>query len=1377
LSDGVLAKICKKAGLPMQPNLTRDKRVSAAKLCYLSSGNGNTDGIDDLKDEELIDICERIKFPIPQNPTREQLVISARMCRKLASKDGTKSVISLLGSMYGENIGECGIEDNKAEYVACLERDAKRLHIEYLTYMNDDASFVSKNRNDRISYLLSKYNIDDVPAEEKVMRQLLLKLIEEDDTIIKSISGGQGRNSPVSQCERPEDLDSPSCKVEDVLMSTDQYKLTDLSDKQLIKVCDRIGSDSGSGLNNLLKKAGMPLGVDPDLLLAKAGISLSLDQLKSFRSTREEIVKSATSCYNTIKASKETAKRLHLDYRDMMKDASFISKFRYRYDRINYLLRKHGITDEKMKVVRHLLLEILDEEDSYILEKLEESSPGRNTTLLDYQSKQVGVGYRPTPEEVAKLPFIGKRMLKRHIGLYDGQVKLYRQYGSHLDDKEITPIIAVWSARENKWDPFEIYHLYKHAADGYDINDCVRKAGKYEHIFPLGPPTGPIGSILPLGGSSKKILVGYNNGDDPQVIARDAIDEYKLDESEYESIATILERQVNLVAHEEINDQQRKPGYQMNQSKSEAYHIILFFASAMIGFICVLSNEYASQRKRSPKKSPQSLMKKTVYVKLFASKNLNGKQGRRLNGIITKSGVDDIEIEKKTGQPTVMYKIEASNGVVYVPVHIKGSAEAVQKAVVLIQQAIGKENIDEKIELPPTKPKQAATSTSKISSSAPLKIPKKKKSTDRSLLPSIRSTARRSCQSLGTTAVNTYKRTTNYIGKGTVIAVAVLYSVLVMISLPENYQRCSEDNICSSKVVFVWLVLVFLICSAVVLVLRIIAYGLSLMLKHDARITKSLVIIFGMLSCILLFDWINGGCIDRHEKCELWASQGLCYEEFESMQKNCRSSCNPDLCQPGLNIGSLNRWTFNILSLLSLSCVVLLLLQVMAYCISMLAFWLGLFVSAPSLKEQLHSKLIPVLVFDFISGVLRMPFNVYQAKKIEQTIYIKPSRSKNLSGKQGRKKKEIIKKSGVDDIQIDTTAVGDNYMAIHVTGSRRNVWKAIELIQEAVGADHVCTTKPSNTMTPVQESAPSTVNTSEPQPIQEESTTQGSPVQRETMSDNCNSLAKEASTTTKSPPATTVHEKEEIPSEIGIDSSQGMITRDTITEASMTSLNDRSNISKAYSSFTLNEDDPLLIFLRSQASCIKGSVDEFYTWLVKSEDIDSMIALKEAVNEDDYLNDMKVGDGGGSGIKGFKRKAFLRAISEYFDDESDTKSTEVHQSLPQCQKKNPSVEPPEELVCPISLVLMTNEPVLAADGIMYERASIEDWFTKSKAKIRSAQENLKQNPQSEPDKRVINNGVCSPILGTKMENLTLMPHIGTRNMARSFEEKQNKISP
>ena len=185
--------------------------------------------------------------------------------------------------------------------------------------------------------------------------------------------------------------------------------------------------------------------------------------------------------------------------------------------------------------------------------------------------------------------------------------------------------------------------------------------------------------------------------------------------------------------------------------------------------------------------------------------------------------------------------------------------------------------------------------------------------------------------------------------------------------------------------------------------------------------------------------------------------------------------------------------------------------------------------------------------------------------------------------------------------------------------------------------------------------------------------------------------------------------------------------------------------------FTIDEpdDDPLLIFLRSQESCIKGSVDEFYNWLIKSEDIDSMAALKEAVSDDVYLNEKMKKLDGSSGVKGFKLKPFQRAVLEY-----DTKSTaKVHQSLPQCQMKNQleTLEPPDELVCPISLVLMTNDPVVAADGITYERASIKDWFKKSKAK---------------------GNIIYSPVHGTKLKNLALTPNISVRNMARAFKDKK-----
>lgn len=133
----------------------------------------------------------------------------------------------------------------------------------------------------------------------------------------------------------------------------------------------------------------------------------------------------------------------------------------------------------------------------------------------------------------------------------------------------------------------------------------------------------------------------------------------------------------------------------------------------------------------------------------------------------------------------------------------------------------------------------------------------------------------------------------------------------------------------------------------------------------------------------------------------------------------------------------------------------------------------------------------------------------------------------------------------------------------------------------------------------------------------------------------------------------------EVPSEIGIRSH--VMTRETIT---VTEDGERSSTSKTSSDFTLNEKDPLLVFLRSQHQCIKGSVDEYYSWLVKSEDIDSIAALKEAVSDDEYLEDsMKVGCGS-SGLKGFKRRAFQRAVLEYHEEQAEILSTKHNDSSP-----------------------------------------------------------------------------------------------------------------
>jgi len=322
-----------------------------------------------------------------------------------------------------------------------------------------------------------------------------------------------------------------------------------------------------------------------------------------------------------------------------------------------------------------------------------------------------------------------------------------------------------------------------------------------------------------------------------------------------------------------------------------------------------------------------------------------------------------------------------------------------------------------------------------------------------------------------------------------------------------------------------------------------------------------------------------------------------------------------------------------------------------------------------------------------------------------------------------------------------------------------------KLIREAMGTEHVSIEQPSNS-SPQRSGAPqlimspsSAVSTIAVDEKKVNSLVEQNTIRKlEAVHDDSNNNLDEES------PLDTAPREEGVPSEIGIVNSSLGMTRETITEVSISSFNDKSKTSKTLSSFELNENDPLLIFLRSQEACIKGSVDEFFTWLVKYENIESMMALKEAVSDDDYLNDtMRIGDRS-YGVKGFKLKSFRYAILEY----EDTKPVQL-------ESKNVTMNPPEELVCPISLALMTNDPVVAADGITYERASIEDWFEKSKAKISEAQKNLKQNPHSKSDQRVVDNGVCSPVHGTKIENLLLVPNISLRNMARAYKEKKEGL--
>jgi len=539
-------------------------------------------------------------------------------------------------------------------------------------------------------------------------------------------------------------------------------------------------------------------------------------------------------------------------------------------------------------------------------------------------------------------------------------------------------------------------------------------------------------------------------------------------------------------------------------------------------------------------------------------------------------------------------------------------------------------------------------------------------------------------------------------------------------------------------------------------------------------------------------------------------------------------------------------------------------------------------------------------IFGFIGRMIRMPYDLYWEKRIQTTLYLRSSMSKklagkqglafsskNLSSKQGRKKNRFLNKSGVEDIQIDTAATGSSHVAVHLTGSRQSIKKAVAMIQEAVGADHVSWKRinksyHSNNMQEQQSPYDNDINNQSknhlttvdddnmsrkidnpsqamaPLPATEQSTiafitcetfrnlfigistvlwrgmkclvlviprmiyisigmmirlpsklirdvvklirgtigkehasiyqpSNSSPQQVEApqlvmspssaISSGNTSVEDEqkVSSTDKKASLISPMRKEEIPSEIGFDSSQ-VLTCGTITEASMSDLNGISN-TKANSEFSLDDNDPLLIFLRSQHQCIRGNVDELYTWLVKSEYIGSMSALKEAVCDDVYYNDtMKVGSGR-SGIKVFKRREFQRAVLEYEVLDNDQSLSQRESKASNTNLSEPISttnlnEPPEELVCPISLVLMANDPVVAADGITYERASIEDWFKKSKAKISEAEKNLKHSPHSEANQRVVNTGICSPVYGSKLESLVVTPNTILRNMARAYKEKK-----
>ena len=87
--------------------------------------------------------------------------------------------------------------------------------------------------------------------------------------------------------------------------------------------------------------------------------------------------------------------------------------------------------------------------------------------------------------------------------------------------------------------------------------------------------------------------------------------------------------------------------------------------------------------------------------------------------------------------------------------------------------------------------------------------------------------------------------------------------------------------------------------------------------------------------------------------------------------------------------------------------------------------------------------------------------------------------------------------------------------------------------------------------------------------------------------------------------------------------------------------------------------------------------------------------------------------------------------------------------------------------------LMTEDPVLAADGVTYERAAIENWFHNQVAQLRMSQEQLMANPHLPREQELVWNGISSPLYGTAIPNLHLTPNTSVLNMARAHKERSS----
>jgi len=553
--------------------------------------NPPTCDIFDLNDDVLIDICKRAGYQHKRNPSREQLLIAAEICLDIDKIDRLGLPYQSSQRLIVKHIDEA------------MENEARGQHL-FLDYlgMMKDTSFVSRSRHDRISYLLSKHGVDDV-EEKAFMRELLLEKLGGDDDDLEEQTPNFGLT--------PEEITK-------LPKWSSRWNLTGLKEghrKAFQKDGIVVASKWNAASKTWYKSIQLTESMDADDFVRK---SIHYDHVLRVQSEGGVILIGYNNGDDPLDTAQAVIVEHMLDWKYFDRLVDSIRQYIGESHPLSYIVSGAG----SKHINGRYDLSIQNNGELWYQKQIPatESDPewaGKKLTILrcnfvdwsisevdikqpctdkdiDYYKNESGdriiprlVGWltvigidpppllaigsssseeesnQPTPEEIAMLPEWNPNNLP--VGLQRGQMKLYRIGGQ--------VVISRWS--DQTWSqPI----VFSNRLDSESV-DLLKKSIQYEYTpqYPLK---------LKEGGS-KILIIGYNYGDDPFVIAQRVIDEYSLDAGHKDNFVRFVREIEQVVQH------QRTPGnegiiYQIFQSKPTSEEIVKLpdwkEQNTMIGF-------------------------------------------------------------------------------------------------------------------------------------------------------------------------------------------------------------------------------------------------------------------------------------------------------------------------------------------------------------------------------------------------------------------------------------------------------------------------------------------------------------------------------------------------------------------------------------------------------------------------------------------------------------------------------------------------------------------------------------------------------------------------------------------------------------------------